>query len=1018
MSNNSKYDDQPSVRKLKFRQLGGVKNDGPKITLKSRLKKSKTLDEPEEKVVIPPPPQTEPDVITEEPNEPEPITSEDDATTTELAAPQKNRIMMVKPLKLGKPDGPIQFGKDGLPMATRENIDRMSLDEVAKFCDEWTMDRHLNALMVELADYVTIAQSRPKAEKCQAVLKYKKTYPSGSNRLAISDSYDKTYESFNWRPETSIKYGKRVWTLANSTNFRTEITNMFANLRLTDIEIALNRTNPDDPLSEFKYQTVVSEYLDPQTPFRALLGYHGLGSGKSRSAVITSTRFLDNGMKVLVMTPGALREKFIQEIFLWGSVKHGVGIENYRNLSDQERIAKEKVARKAIAHYYDILTYNEKGIYEKLKGLVNKESGLLENRLVIIDEIHNLVSRMAKVTNISRQVYHFLMERLSNCKLLLLSGTPLLNSAYELGILCNVLRGRFLTKAGTFTLFPENEEDFNEKFVNIYDKSVTNAQMFKRRINGLVSYYAGTTDRKGMPEEVKNPVQMIPMSNHQFKLYMQERFNETRKERKGKAGTTRNVDESTGSAFRTYSRMVCNFSFPDAIPRPKPISARDFKTYEKYQDVRLDPSQLDLEDVIDEIDPDQLEAFSRKKSPSNESDPDKKKSATDILNDDDGSDVLSGEEKTLTKKQREETYAKLLTQALVNLEAMKKHVFSPEALAIYSPKMLAIMTNILNAPGKDGLVYIYTEFRILEGVRIMGSILQYNGFEKIDYSGINSFDDFKAKNVPGVLRYGIISSEEDSKQRRLILEIFNHPENANGEWLKVIMGTSASSEGIDLMRTSQIHIMEPYWNMVRNSQVIGRGVRFGSHLDLPLDEQRVNIYSYQMMLTDEQSKQIIEFLDNPKEKMSTDQHIHNLALMKDQINSQFLKMIKESAIDCALNYLVNIKKDPDLRCIDLPTEANKYMYLPDINMDPEDQVYLKNIKYEDFKIATLTIEKEKYGYKVNANNGRPIMDPPYLTYQGKIYHQILTLYDPALLENGIEVKRKYYVVGTKILLDP
>jgi superfamily II DNA or RNA helicase len=991
--------------------MGGVKKDNPenttinepkKLTFKPKNKPIQDTPSDQEN----PPPQ---------PNLPlEPI------------LPSQPKIMMVKQLKVGKPEGPIQFGKDGLPLPTRENLDRMSMEEVEKFCDIWTADRHLNALIVELADYVTVAQSKQKSEKCQAIMKYKKTYPSGSTRLAISESYDKTYESFNWRPDSTIKFGKNMWTLPNSTNFRAAITDMFANLRLTDAEIALNRTNPNDPQSEFKYQTLVSEYLDPLTPYRSLLAYHGLGSGKSRSAVIASTRFLENGMKVVVMTPGALREKFIQELFLWGSQKHGVGIENYKNLSDTDRMAKEKVARKAIAYYYDILTYNEKGIYDKLKALINPETGYLENRLVIIDEIHNLVSRMAKVTNISRQVYHFLMERLNNCKLLFLSGTPLLNNAYELGILFNVLRGRFMTKVGTFPLFPENDEDFNEKFVNIYDKSVTNSQMFKRRINGLVSYYAGTTDRKGMPEEIKNPTQMLPMSNHQFKLYMQERFNETRKERKGKVGTTKNVDESTGSAFRTYSRMVCNFSFPDGIPRPKPISARDFKTYEKYQDIRLDPSQLDLEDVIDEIDPSQLESFSKRskdkdqsKDQSKDKDKEKSKNPTDILDDeDDDTDLLSGEERTLSKKQREETYAKLLTQALINLEAMKSHIFSPEALATYSPKMLAIMTNILTAPGKDGLVYIYTEFRILEGVRIMGSILQYNGFEKINYTGINSFDDFKAKNAPGVLRYGIISSEEDSKQRRLILEIFNHPENAHGEWLKVIMGTSASSEGIDLMRTSQIHIMEPYWNMVRNSQVIGRGVRFGSHLDLPIEEQKVYIYSYQMVLTDEQSKQIIEFLDNPKEKMSTDQHIHNLALMKDQINSQFLKMIKESSVDCALNYMVNIKKDPDLRCINLPTEANKYMYLPDINMDPEDQVYLKNLKYEDYKISMLTIEKEKYGYKVNSANGRPIMDPPYITYQGKIYHQIITLYDPNLLENGIEVKRKYYVVGTKILIDP
>jgi len=980
MSSRIRNGNAPSLRKLKFKKrVGGASQKSPSaLTFKKRLPKNKTDQEGGQE--------------------------DDQDNNQKNDNHQKPKLTFKKPLKK-KNLGPIQFGKDGYPIPSRENLDRMTLEEAAEFCQEWTVDRHLNILLVQLVDYVSVSMNKPKSDKCQAVLKYKKDFPSGAvAQKAIS--YENTYESFNWRPEHTIRYRGNDWILPHSPNFKSEITAKFSKYRLTDKEIVLNRIDQQNPTSAFKYQVFVEKLLDPMNPYRGVMAFHGLGSGKSRTAVITSTRFIQDGKKILVLTPGALREKFISELFIWGSQEHGIGIKNYKTMPDKERIGREKAARKAIKHYYDVLTYNEKGVYDKLKALTNPENGMLENRLIIVDEIHNLGSRMKKTTNISRQVYHFLMDRLYNCKLLFLSGTPLLNDPYELGVQFNLLRGKFRTKQGTFTLFPENEEEFNDKFVNIYDKSVINQQLFKRRISGLVSYYAGTTDRKGMPEEVIHPPHMLEMSTHQYKLYLQERFNETRRERKGKRGTTRNIEEATGSAFRTYSRMVCNFSFPAGITRPKPISSRDFRTFEKYQDVRLDPSELDLDDVMDEIDPSKIEGF---KSPSRS-----KKSVTGDLDDD---ELYSGQEKVLTKKQREETYAKLLTESLLALERMKDQVFSTEALTTYSPKMNQIMENIKSAPGNQGLVYIYTEFRILEGVRIMGSILQYNGFEKMDYTDINSFDDFKAKNKKGQLRYGIISSEEDSKKRKILMEVFNHPENAHGEYVKVIMGTSASSEGIDLMRTTQIHIMEPYWNMVRNNQVIGRGARFGSHLDLPLDEQVVHVYSYQMTLTKPQISEIVELIDNPKEARSTDQHIHGLAMMKDHINSQFLMAVKEGAVDCALNYLVNVKKDPTLKCIDIPTESNKYLYVPDINQDPEDQESIKNIKYEEYRVGTLTLNEVVYGYKVDAQNGRPILDPPFITHEGKIYHQILTLYDPDLLENGIEVKRKYYAVGTTILVD-
>lgn len=980
----------PHLRRLKF--YGGQTDE---LTFKPRKPKDtprRKLDIPDEEI------DTSPTVESEE---------EDD-----LESPSTPKITLTKPLKSPSTKLPIQFGQDGLPLATRENLDRMTPEETQKFCPDWTIDRHLNALLVELSDYVKVSLASNKREKCQAIFQYKKDYPSGI-KAPKAVSYENAYESFNWRPEPTIQYRGKEWVLPHSPNFKSDIVSRYSEYTLTDKDFNLNKMQPDNPYSAYKYQVLVDKLLEPNTPYRGLLAYHGLGSGKTRTSIMVSTKFIRDRKKILVLLPGALRSNFVVDLYQWGSIEHGIGIKNYRKLSGAERLKAEAVANQAIKHYYDILTYNEKGIYEKLKLLTSSETGMLENRLIIVDEIHNLVSRMSKATNLSRKVYHFLMDNLYNCKLLFLSGTPLLNSAYELSILFNILRGKFRTNHGMYTLFPETEEDFNDRFVNIYDKTMINEKLFKRRISGLVSYYAGTTDKKRMPETIIHPVEKLEMSDHQYQLYKSERLNEGRREKRSAPSRRNSEDQQLGSAFRTYSRMVCNFSFPDGIIRPKPMGARDIQGYRKYLEERkqLDPAKLniDLDDLMDEIDTSKIEDFkiSRTGEPTGD----------DIgLETGDQTDIFSGQEKTLSKKEREASYLWNLTKALYDLQQMGDAIFKGDNLKKYSPKMWKIGQNIESGPGNEGLIYLYTEFRVLEGVRIMGSVLEYGGYRKIDYSGVNSFDDFKRLHKAGQLRYAIISSDEDSKQRKVLLEIFNHPENAHGEYVKVIMGTSASSEGINLKAVRQIHILEPYWNMVRNDQVIGRGVRLGSHLGLPVDEQNVHVFSYHTSLTSEQQREMVELLDNPKDSRSTDEYIHALALTKQHINSQFLRNIKEGAVDCPLNYLVNVKKNPELMCMDIPADIGKYLYVPDINQDPLDQEYLKNVSYIEYKVGKLEIEGITYGYKVDPMNGRPVLDPPYISYQNQIYHQILTLYDYDLLSNGVEVKRAYYPVGTEVLV--
>jgi hypothetical protein len=49
-------------------------------------------------------------------------------------------------------------------------------------------------------------------------------------------------------------------------------------------------------------------------------------------------------------------------------------------------------------------------------------------------------------------------------------------------------------------------------------------------------------------------------------------------------------------------------------------------------------------------------------------------------------------------------------------------------------------------------------------------------------------------------------------------------------------------EGVDFKNVRQVHLLDPWWNDSRMQQVIGRGVRFCSHKDLPPDKRVVDVF--------------------------------------------------------------------------------------------------------------------------------------------------------------------------------
>jgi hypothetical protein len=274
------------------------------------------------------------------------------------------------------------------------------------------------------------------------------------------------------------------------------------------------------------HQQLVRDYLNLITPYRGLLLYHGLGSGKTCSSIAIAEGMKDS-KKIIVMLPASLHRNYIEEIKKCGDPifkrnQYWEWIEVNRNDSSEENtrlkknlslilsISTEEIVNKGgawitdiskpsnistlspnqlkslnnqldsmISSKYQLIHYN--GLQKsKFKAMTNDyTTNIFDNAVIIIDEAHNLISRIVnKISklkkssdtkasrkfsresvnrgiensdDLSLQLYHMLMMA-ENCKIVLLTGTPIINYPNEIGILFNILRGYI--KTWTFNLRP------------------------------------------------------------------------------------------------------------------------------------------------------------------------------------------------------------------------------------------------------------------------------------------------------------------------------------------------------------------------------------------------------------------------------------------------------------------------------------------------------------------------------------------------------------------------------------
>ena len=202
-------------------------------------------------------------------------------------------------------------------------------------------------------------------------------------------------------------------------------------------------------------------------------------------------------------------------------------------------------------------------------------------------------------------------------------------------------------------------------------------------------------------------------------------------------------------------------------------------------------------------------------------------------------------------------------------DSFKGKALDFDMLKIYSIKFYKIMKKIKLC---KGTVFVYSSFKEFGGLKSFIKVLEYHKYK--------NFSDYGK----GKLRYAIWSGDETAEKKELIKDFFNKKENEDGSMLKVLLGSPAIKEGVSLLRVKQVHILEPYWNMSRLEQIIGRAIRFCSHKDVLFAEREVKVYIY--IATGLKSSEV-----------TVDKHIMNLCFKKKELTDQFELIMREMAVD-------------------------------------------------------------------------------------------------------------------------
>ena len=655
------------------------------------------------------------------------------------------------------------------------------------------------------------------------------------------------------------------------------------------------------------HQQFVRNFLSFETPYNSLLLYHGLGSGKTCSAISVSEEMRDylNQMgisqRVIVVASPNVQENFKLQLFDERKLELIDGLWNLRactgnkflkeiNPMNMKGLSKEKVIRqirRIINNAYLFMGYIEFANYiskksqidSDIKGVKNRNiimkkklKRIFNNRLIIIDEVHNIrITDDNKDKRVAKELLK-LVESVDNLRLLFLSATPMYNSYKEIIWLVNLMNindkrpgitvDNVFNKDGGFKLSEDGEEIGKE--------------LLERKATGYISFVRGenpyTFPYRIWPDEFA--------ISHTFKE------NEFPLEQLNGKRIIQNLEKVSVylTNIGSYQQQGYNYIIEQLKSGNLGPAGKNTPSFENMESFGYVLLQRPLE-ALNIIYP--------------------SKKFDEILGKNDGKSKIDiskmvGKEGLSRIIKYKETYSPPSRKDFEYKTNEFGRIFSPEIIGKYSGKIKNICDNIMNS---TGVVLVYSQY-IDGGLVPMALALEELGFtragmvsslfktaptEQIDALTYKSKSDVEIGKFNSASYIMITGDKTLSPDNVKDLELVTNINNKEGAKVKVILISQAGSEGLDFKFIRQVHVLEPWYNMNRIEQILGRAVRTCSHKNLPFKQRNVEIYLHGSLMEN-------------KTEEAADLYIYRLAELKALQIGLVSRVLKEISVDCLLNY--------------------------------------------------------------------------------------------------------------------
>jgi hypothetical protein len=549
---------------------------------------------------------------------------------------------------------------------------------------------------------------------------------------------------------------------------------------------------------------------------------HGTGVGKTCSAIQVAEEYIIRpefqDKKVMVVASRAVQENFRTQIFDMSRVnldkasdtlssKQCTGrryldmllrIESEpKNWANPEVMSRlETTADRIIKEFYEFSAYTSFGnrLLEKLTGTEKDIDTAwvhenFDNRLLIIDEAHNIRSEETQIASGLEQ----LVKVADGLVLVLLTATPMFDSFDEVMYYMN--------------LFLWNERK----------------QPFKTTLKAS-EFFTSEAELKGGESEIK------------FRQWCQD--------------------------YVSYVKGESPFTFPFRLPPPE-ISSNTEMT-----------KGFNGPDIPDK---DRIKYLSLVAS---EAKGYQKKILTTSKHEDDDSKRQAMIIPTISVFPDDKRFKEIFKQTKNQYSYVGEPFLTPEKLPEYAAKFVTVLKSIESS---GGVCLVYSNY-VERGALPFVLALEEHGYTPYKGDPLLVGSSYEG---PSKGKYIMLSSNASDAEISTMLSAVKNRANVTGKNIKVVVTSPLAAEGIDFRFIRQVHILDPWWNMSRIEQVVGRALRTCSHQDLVPKEQNCTVYLH-IIRAEEKREAFDEYTYRTKVEA------------KGMRIAKVRKVMAESAMDCPM----------------------------------------------------------------------------------------------------------------------